>query len=144
MHGGDRVGYAHGEGDCGLIDVTDAILLALSAYGAVGVLTALWFCWSGVNRVDPSAIPSGLGFRMMIFPAAVGLWPLALLLARRAGGMLGNGRPSAERSTRRLHVLAWLCVPVIALGVWCVAIVAQHRAERALHPQSEASAGVRP
>ena len=41
-----------------------------------GVLFAVPFVTSGVKRVDPDAEHGSWGFRVLIFPGAVALWPL--------------------------------------------------------------------
>ncbi|HKD04621.1 MAG TPA: hypothetical protein VKB79_01855 [Bryobacteraceae bacterium] len=52
----------------------------LTAYGALGVLFAVAFVTKGISRVDPAAKGSGTGFRLIVFPGTVALWPLLLLL----------------------------------------------------------------
>jgi len=49
-------------------------------YLALGLLFALGFVVKGVQRVDPLAQSGTWGFRLLIFPGALALWPL--LLAR--------------------------------------------------------------
>lgn len=56
-------------------------ILALAAtYLAAGVLFALTFLFRGLERVDPAAQGARWGFRCLIAPGVVALWPL---LARR-------------------------------------------------------------
>lgn len=54
-----------------------ALLLAL--YVAIGVPVALAFVARGVDRIDAVAAASGRGFRAVILPGVVALWPLMLL-----------------------------------------------------------------
>jgi len=54
------------------------IVVASGAYAALGVLFALAFVTRGVQRVDPAAKTGTLGFRLLIVPGAVALWPLLL------------------------------------------------------------------
>jgi hypothetical protein len=63
------------------------MLLAVGAYLGLGVLFALPFAASWVGRVDPDAAEGSLGFRLLIFPGAVALWPWLVrrLRAGRAG-----------------------------------------------------------
>ena len=59
------------------------------AYGAVGLLFAMFFVSRGVTRLDPIAKNAGLGFRLIIFPGAAALWPVLLrrqLKNRSQGG----------------------------------------------------------
>ena len=47
-------------------------------YLALGILFALAFVAVGIGRVDPVAKDSGIGFRLIIFPGAVAMWPWLL------------------------------------------------------------------
>ena len=51
-------------------------LLALGVYLALGILFAVYFVSRGVARMDPVAKAVPLGFRLLIFPGSVALWPL--------------------------------------------------------------------
>ncbi len=68
--------------------------LATALYVAIGLVFALYFVWRGAGGVDPAAAGGSWGFRVMIFPGAVALWPL---LVRR----LGRGHPPQERYAHR-------------------------------------------
>jgi hypothetical protein len=67
-----------------------AILLLLFVYLAGGVLVGVPFVLRGVQRVDPAARGAGLGFRLLILPATVALWPLLAARWLRAGRAGGN------------------------------------------------------
>jgi hypothetical protein len=56
------------------------ILALVAAYLAAGVLFALAFLSRGIERIDPAAHGARWGFRCLIAPGVVALWPL---LARR-------------------------------------------------------------
>ncbi len=71
------------------------IVSGLTVYAVVGVVFALLFVTRGVNRMDPVARESTWGFRAMIFPGSVALWPL--LLKR---WVLGR-QPPTERNAHR-------------------------------------------
>ena len=71
------------------------IVGGLTVYAAVGVVFALLFVTRGVNRIDPVARESPWGFRVMIFPGSVALWPV--LLKR---WVLGR-QPPTERNAHR-------------------------------------------
>jgi len=47
-------------------------------YLALGILFALAFVAIGIGRVDPVAKDSSVGFRLIIFPGVVALWPWLL------------------------------------------------------------------
>ncbi len=72
------------------------ILLALTFYLACGFLFAVPFVLTGVKRVDPHAAHGSWGFRVLIFPGTLFLWPL---LAQR--WLLGTGKPPEERNAHR-------------------------------------------
>ena len=52
------------------------VLIALAAYAAIGVVTALAFAAFGVTRVQPAGL--SLGARILIVPGAAALWPYVL------------------------------------------------------------------
>lgn len=67
------------------MDPTQAALLAVSAYAAVGVVCAALFVAGGIDRVDPGARGAGWGFRLTVLPGCAALWPLVLAWWARAG-----------------------------------------------------------
>lgn len=69
---------------------------ALYLYGAMGAIFATAFVLKGVKRIDPQAIGTGWGFRLLIFPGSVAFWPL--LLKRWE---LGPHDPPEERNPHR-------------------------------------------
>ena len=54
------------------------------AYAGVGVVFAAAFVIWGVQRVDPAARGTRLGFRLLILPGSATLWPLLLRRWMRA------------------------------------------------------------
>ena len=52
--------------------------IVLVAYVAAGLMFAVAFVLRGVQRVDPDAREGTWGFRLVIFPGSVALWPLLL------------------------------------------------------------------
>ena len=71
-------------------------LAGLGVYLACGVVFAVPFVWGGVNHIEPHAKPGSVGFRIVIFPGTVFLWPLLL---RR--WMRGTRVPPEERNAHR-------------------------------------------
>ena len=71
-------------------------LAGLGVYLACGVGFAVPFVWGGVNHINPHAKPGSVGFRIVIFPGTVFLWPLLL---RR--WMRGARVPPEERNAHR-------------------------------------------
>ncbi len=73
------------------------ILISIGAYLAMGLGVGLAFVAGGVARVDHAARGAPLGFRLVILPGCVALWPLIAARWRRAlregsaGGGAGGG-----------------------------------------------------
>lgn len=68
----------------------------LGLYAAVGLLFGLAFVTRGVERLDPGAAGATWGFRLVILPASVALWPLLL---RR--WLRGASTPPIETNAHR-------------------------------------------
>jgi hypothetical protein len=51
---------------------------AFYLYFSIGLLFAVAFVTTGVNRLDPNAKGSGVVFRLLIFPGSAAFWPLLL------------------------------------------------------------------
>jgi len=62
-----------------MIESLASVAVTLMAfYALVGLVFAVFFVWSGVGRIDPSAGEGSWGFRLLILPGCVALWPLML------------------------------------------------------------------
>ena len=72
----------------GPLSVLLAKILAalLYAYLGVGVLVATWMHAGGLKRVDTAAARGTFGFRVLITPGLILLWPLILMRAIGAAG----------------------------------------------------------
>ncbi len=71
------------------------LVMALGVYAGLGLLFGVAFVTRGVARIDPQAVGGSWGFRLVILPGVVALWPI---LARRwAGGQ----PPPEERNAHR-------------------------------------------
>ncbi len=64
-------------------------------YLAIGLVFAVAFAFKGVNRIDPAAQKSTFGFRLLIIPASMALWPMMLGRWRR-----GTAPPEEHNSHR--------------------------------------------
>ena len=53
-------------------------------YLAAGVLFAVPFAWRGAGALEPVAREGTWGFRLLILPGAITLWPVLLLRWLRA------------------------------------------------------------
>jgi hypothetical protein len=58
--------------------VAESIVVLVGAYVAAGALFAAAFLTWGVSRIDPAARQGTPGFRLIILPGVVALWPLLL------------------------------------------------------------------
>jgi hypothetical protein len=54
------------------------LVLALEAYAAVGAIFGIAFVTRGAGRIDPVARRGTWGFKALVFPGVVALWPLLL------------------------------------------------------------------
>ena len=64
--------------------IAAAVLIALGVYLACGLAFAIPFALIGVKKIDPHAAHGSWGFRFLIIPGTMALWPL--LLKRWASG----------------------------------------------------------
>ena len=78
------------------IDFAVVAVRALALYVTLGTIFGVIFVLRGAGRVDPSAIGAPWGFRLLILPGSIALWPLLL---RR--WVVGGGVP-VERTAHRL------------------------------------------
>ena len=94
------------------------IALAVAAgYGASGSAFALAFHLRGLSRVDPATRGAGPGFRLLITPGIVALWPLLALRWWKGSPPPGSharpAEPVAPATLRRAHGLAWKGLAVL-------------------------------
>jgi hypothetical protein len=73
-----------------------SLVLAATIYAWLGLLFGLAFVTYGVTRVDTAARGTGWGFRLLILPGVVALWPLLL---RR--WLQGAAEPPVETNADR-------------------------------------------
>ncbi len=71
------------------------IIGIITAYFIIGAVFALLFVTVGVSRVDPAASGAGIGFRLLLVPGAMALWPV--LMRRWMAGRL----PKEQNAHRR-------------------------------------------
>ena len=67
-------------------EIARILILVGTIYVVAGMVFALYFVARGINRVDPAARGSGIGFRLLMLPGAAGLWPLLLRRVLRGDG----------------------------------------------------------
>lgn len=52
------------------------LVTVVGVYALIGILVALPFVLRGAGRLDTAAAQGSLGFRILILPGAVALWPI--------------------------------------------------------------------
>lgn len=62
----------------GILIATWVVRMA-GLYLLAGIVFAVPFVIKGVGRIDPAAMEGSRGFRLLIFPGVVALWPLLAL-----------------------------------------------------------------
>jgi hypothetical protein len=78
------------------LEFATALVRALAVYVAIGLLLLLWWHARGLRRLDLAAAEGPWGFRVLISPGLVVLWPWLMARARRA-----DGHPAEERNAHR-------------------------------------------
>ncbi len=68
------------------LSLARALVAVFAGWVAIGALFAVAFACVGAGRVDHEARSGSFGFRVLIVPASVALWPLLLLRWIRASG----------------------------------------------------------
>ena len=78
------------------MDLGELILAGLATYLTLGFGTALFMFVAGLRRIDQAAQGTRFGFRFLVMPGIVALWPLLLFrLLRR------QSNPPEERNNHR-------------------------------------------
>lgn len=60
------------------LTLATAVVYALGLYVLIGVVIGVPFVLFGVQRIDPSAAGATPGFRAIILPGVIALWPFIL------------------------------------------------------------------
>ncbi len=76
--------------------VATLVVRILGLYLAVGLVFAVPFVIAGAGRIDPAAREGTWGFRLLILPGSIALWPVLALRWLR-----GDGTPPEERNAHR-------------------------------------------
>lgn len=71
------------------VEAANAVLLAVLAYAATGLVVGVAFAARGVATADHAARGAPWSFRLLILPGAAALWPLVLV--RWLGASKGVG-----------------------------------------------------
>ena len=76
--------------------IVAVFLILLGAYLACGLVFAIPFVLVGVKKIDTHAAHGSWGFRLLVIPGTMAVWPL--LLRRWVGGA---HEPPVERTPHR-------------------------------------------
>jgi len=76
--------------------IPEILLIVAGGYLSIGLLFALPFVMVGAARIDPQAAQATWGFRVIILPGTILLWPL---LTRR--WLSGTHEPPEEINAHR-------------------------------------------
>lgn len=79
------------------------LVAVAAAYVALGLLFAAAFVSTGVGRIDPSAEHAPIGFRLLIVPGTVALWPLLAIRWIRGQQPPVESTPHKAVASRRSH-----------------------------------------
>lgn len=80
--------------------VAESLVWSLEIYAIHGLVFALLFyLFRGLEKIDPSVRGSSWGFRLIVLPAVVALWPLLLHRWRKA--RRGRHAPPVESNAHR-------------------------------------------
>ena len=82
------------------VEIAQGIVLLAALYVGLGILVAPILIFRGAARFDPAAAESTRGFRVIVLPGAVLLWPLLLRRFLRAPGALPEEH-NAHRAAAR-------------------------------------------
>jgi hypothetical protein len=87
--------------------IATVFLTLLGLYLSCGIIFAVPFVVLGVGRIDPHASHGSWGFRVLIVPGTVLLWPL---LAKR--WIQGTHEPPVEKTAHKCAVLSSKSAPL--------------------------------
>lgn len=77
------------------VEIVSWLLTGAAVYAGFGVLFAVAFVCLGVKRIDPAAAAPPVGFRLLLIPGSIALWPVLL---RR--WLLGSQPPTENNAHR--------------------------------------------
>ncbi len=97
--------------------VAGILVDAAGLYLALGIAVAVGIHWRGLARIDPGTRGAGIGFRVLITPGLVALWPWLLVVWNRAvrgsGFQGGSAVSPSAGSLRTAHVWAWRILGIL-------------------------------
>ena len=111
-----------------MIETVFAVLVKVAAvHVACGLLVAVLFLVRWRKTFDPSAAHGSWGFRVLVVPGIVALWPLILLKVRavaRGGSAQGPAEtPVGQGTLRRNHGFACIALAILGPLLFAVALI---------------------
>jgi hypothetical protein len=111
-------------------EVVASILVdAAGLYLAMGIAVAVGIHWRGLARIDPGTRGAGIGFRILITPGLVALWPWLLVVWNRAvrgSGFQGGSAVSPSAGSLRIaHVWAWRILGILVPAALALLLVSR-------------------
>ncbi len=103
-----------------MIESAFGILLKITAaYGVAGVAIAIWFFARQIKRLDLATASGSLGFRVLVAPGIIALWPLVLLkaLCPNRDDVLDRAEDLRRNHRRSILILALVGVLVFAAAL---------------------------
>lgn len=79
------------------MDIIEIIFWLFAVYIIIGLLFAILFVTKGVGTIDPATKGTGIGFRLIIIPGLLALWPLFAYRWTK-----GIAEPPEEKNAHRL------------------------------------------
>lgn len=103
------------------------IVSAAIFYVACGLLVAAVFLTRWCKSFDPSAAEGTWGFRLLIVPGIVALWPVVLAKVRaihRGRSAAGDAeRPVAAETLRRNHYRSIVALAIVGTLIFIIALM---------------------
>lgn len=111
-----------------MIEQTLSVLLNVATvYAGCGLIIAVLFLARWCKSFDPSAMDGSWGFRVLIVPGIIALWPVILakvLSVRRGGSAQGPAEtPVRQETLRRNHGLAFIVLAIVGPLLFAVALI---------------------
>lgn len=111
-----------------MIETVFAVLVKVAAiYVACGLVVAVLFLARWGKTFDPSAAHGSWGFRVLVVPGIVALWPVILAkvpAVARGGSAAGEVEtPVRPETLRRNHGLAFIALAILGLLLFAVALI---------------------